>query len=335
MKKKILITGASGFIGSFLVEEAIQQGFEVYAGIRNTSKKTFLQEKGVTVLELDLSSLDALTQQLSGFMDMHGSFDYVVHNAGITQATRKQDFFTVNFGYTKNLINAIISSGMKLQKFSLISSLASFGPGDKHTFLPLQLSDIQQPVSDYGNSKLCAEQYLKSIPEFPYLIIAPSAVYGPRDKDFLRFAKLIDKGFELYIGSGKQMISLVYVKDLAGAVIQLLCIPAVNRSYIVSDGIHYNKDQLGDALKEILQKKIIKIKFPLTPFRLTVSVLEKTYRLFGGRTFLNLQKVDEISSANWTCDSNDVWCDLATTPQYFLKDGMRETIKWYKENRWL
>jgi len=237
------------------VEEAIHQGFEVYAGVRKTSPKTFLQQKEVSILELDLSSVDILKQQLSDFKKAHGSFHYVVHNAGITQARKKGDFSTVNFGYTKNLIDAIISSGMKLEKFSLISSLASFGPGDKHTFLPLQLLDIQEPLSDYGQSKLCAEQYLRSVPGFPYLIIAPTAVYGPRDKDFLQFVKLIDKGFEFYIGTGKQMISLVYVKDLARAVIQLLLTPAVNRSYFISDGIHYHKEQLGDTLKDILQKK--------------------------------------------------------------------------------
>ena len=335
MKKKILITGASGFIGSFLVEEAIHQGFDVYAGIRKTSSKIFLDQEGVSVLELDLSSVDELTIQLSEFRQLHGNFDYVVHNAGITKAPKKKDFFTVNFEYTKNLIDAIISSGMKLEKFSLISSLASFGPGDKYTFLPLQLLDLQQPLSDYGKSKLHAEQYLKSISEFPYLIIAPTAVYGPRDKDFLQLVKLINKGFEFYIGTGKQMISMVYVKDLARAVIKLLSIPEVNRSYIVSDGIHYHKEQLGNTIKEIMRKKAIKIKFPLAPFRLTVYVIEKTYKLFGRRPFLDLQKVDEISSANWTCDSKDVWCDLTTSPEYFLEEGMKETVTWYKENKWL
>ena len=335
MKKKILITGASGFIGSFLVEKAIQQGFEVYAGIRKTSSKLFLQQKEISFLELNLSSIDVLTQQLTDFRQMHGSFDFVVHNAGITQARKKKDFFTVNFEYTKNLIDAVILSGMKLEKFSFISTLATFGPGDKDSFLPLQQIHTQQPISDYGMSKLFAEQYLKSIPDFPYQIITPSAVYGPRDKDFLQFVKLIHKGFELYIGTGKQMVSLVYVKDLARAVIQLLLIPLINRSYLVSDGIHYSKEQLGNMIKYLLQKKTVKIKFPLTPFRFTVSAIEKTYLLFGRNPFLNLQKVDEISSVNWTCNSNEIWYDLATTPQYFLEEGMRETITWYKENKWL
>lgn len=335
MKKKVLITGASGFIGSFLTEEAIRQGFEVYAGIRKTSNKAFLQQRGVPVIELDLSSVAVLKQQLSGFMQQHGSFDYVVHNAGITRAGKTADFFIVNTWYTKNLVNAIIASGMKLQKFCFISSMAAFGPGDKNTFHPLQLSNAQQPISDYGKSKLYAEQYLASVPGFPYLVVSPSAVYGPRDKDFFQFVKLIDKGLEFYIGTGRQMISLVYVKDLARVVIQLLAVPAMNRRYLVSDRIHYNKEQLGSTIKELLQKNTIKVKLPLIPVRLGVAAIEKMYQLFGRRPFLNLQKITEISSANWTCNSNDLWSDLAASPQYPLWEGMKETIQWYQENKWL
>ncbi len=335
MKKKILITGASGFIGSFLVEEAISQGFEVVAGIRKSSSKTYLQQPDLTFLELDFSSLETLTNQFKEYQTSFGSFDFVIHNAGVTQAKQKDDFITVNLEYTKNLINAIIDSGMKLEKFSLISSLASFGPGNKKTFIPVQQSHEQKPITDYGNSKLLAEQYLKSAPNFPYQIIEPTAVYGPRDKDFLQFVQLVNKGFELYIGAHQQMISMIYVKDLARAVVQLLLCPSVNKSYIVSDGNSYQKDQLGDILKTILQRKVIKIKIPLIPIKLAVAAIEKTYQLFGKNPFLNLQKLNEISCANWTCISTDVWNDIGSQPAYYLEEGMKETVAWYQTNDWL
>ena len=167
------------------------------------------------------------------------------------------------------------------------------------------------------------------------MIIAPTGVYGPRDKDFLQFIKLINSGFELYLGAGKQMISMIYVKDLTRAVIELLKLPMVNQRYFVSDGIHYSKEKVGEIVKDVLQKKSVKLTLPLTPVILTVAGIEKIYSLFGKRPFLNQQKLAEISHPNWTCNSNDLWIDITSSPQYLLEEGMRETVSWYKENKWI
>ena len=232
MNNNLLITGASGFIGSHLVEEALQQGFEVFAGIRTTSSKQYLQDKRIHFSDLDLSNPVLLKEQLTAIKHLHGSFNYVIHNAGITRANSKADFLTVNCGYTQNLTEALIASEMIVQKFVLISSLAAYGPGNPNTFAPTEPGQAQKPISAYGKSKSCAEEYLRSTNNFPYLIINPTAVYGPRDKDFLQFVQLIQKGLEPYIGTGKQMVSMIYVKDLARAVISLLQTSSVNTSYI-------------------------------------------------------------------------------------------------------
>ena len=104
MKKKGLITGASGFIGSFLVEEALRQNYQVYAGIRKSSSKKFLQYDNLNFFELDFSSQELLTQNFKIFQEQQGNFDFVIHNAGITQAKKLEDFTTVNYQYTKNLV---------------------------------------------------------------------------------------------------------------------------------------------------------------------------------------------------------------------------------------
>jgi nucleoside-diphosphate-sugar epimerase len=336
MNNNILITGASGFIGSFLVEEALRKGYDVYAGIRRSSSKQFLQDKKIQFLELDFSSQATLEQQLTAFKQQNGGFDYVIHNAGITQAKRKEEFFTVNRDYTQNLVEALVGSGIELKKFVLISSLAAYGPGNRETFAPIHVAHKKQPVSVYGNSKLSAEEFIRTTNSFPYLIINPTAVYGPRDKDFLEFVKLINKGLEPYIGRNKQMISLIYVKDLARAVIGLLDTPSVNCSYIVSDGIDYNKEILGTTVKSLLNKKTLKIKIPELPIRIVITAIEKVHQLFWNRLpFLNIDKVNEISSPNWLCNSSQLWDDLTSAPNYFLEDGMKETVMWYKENGWL
>lgn len=336
MTKKILITGASGFIGSFLVKEALKQGFEVYAGMRPSSSKKYLQDPRINFIELDLSSENTLLQQLKSFQQTNGNIDFVIHNAGVTQAKKKIDFFTVNCGYTQNLHNALQSAEMRLEKFVLISSLAAFGPGNAETFSPIELSDKQTPITAYGKSKLCAEALIKSAQAFPYIIINPTAVYGPRDKDFLEFVKLINKGIEPYIGTNKQMISMIYVKDLTRAVISLLQTNYSNTSYIVSDSKAYNKEELGNIAKKILNKKTIRIKIPFFFIHFIIALIEKIQQLvFGSLPFLNTEKVNEISSPNWLCNSKEIWNDLASAPEYYLEQGLQETIEWYKINNWL
>src|SRR5947207_10984211 len=127
--KKILITGASGFIGSSLIEEGLRRGYEVYAGIRKTSSRNYLSDQRIKFFELDFSDASKLEKQVKEFSDAHGQFDFVIHNAGITKAKQISDYFTVNFQYTKHLVDALNESGNTPEKFVYMSSLAAIGPG--------------------------------------------------------------------------------------------------------------------------------------------------------------------------------------------------------------
>ena len=335
MKKKVLITGASGFIGSFLVVEALRQNYQVYAGIRKSSSKKFLQYDNLNFFELDFSSQELLTQNFKIFQEQQGNFDFVIHNAGITQAKKLEDFTTVNYQYTKNLVDALSAASHTPEKFVLISSLASYGPG-KTSMNPIQVSDEYKPISEYGKSKLKATEYVRSLSGFPHLVIHPTGVYGPRDKDFFQFIKLVSKGFEPYIGRHKQALSLIYVKDLARAVISLMSSSIVNSSYLLSDGQAYDKEEIGLEARRTLQKKTFRIKLPLKLVQMTVSGIDSVYRvLFNRLPFINRQKLDEISSANWLCNSDDIWKHINDKPDYNLQKGVAETIGWYKENNWL
>lgn len=335
MRKKILITGASGFIGSFLVEEALRNDMQVYAGVRSTSKLNFLQQPNIHLVILNLSSEQELIKTFSDFIATKGPLDYIIHNAGITHAQTKEEFFEVNYQYTKNLVNALTACQMPLEKFILVSTLATYGAGDVTTFLPIRLEDEEKPLSTYARSKQVADQLVRSITNFPVLILKPTAVFGPRDKDFLRVFKMTNSGYEFSIGRHRQMISLIYVKDFARAALMLLDSSCKGKTFLISDGADYTKEELNEAIRALLNKKTIRINIPLKFLQTSVKANEKLHALWGRLPFLHSEKLNEIAAANWLCDSRSVWQELHCAPQYNLLQGMEETLKWYKEKKWL
>ena len=143
--KKILITGASGFIGGFLVKEALNRGYETWAGVRSTSSRANLQDERIRFIDLKYSDRESLTAQLADFVREHGPWDYVIHNAGLTKTLDKRNFYRINAQNTANLIEALAASGCKPEKFLLMSSLSSYGRGDEKTFRPISLDDPQLP----------------------------------------------------------------------------------------------------------------------------------------------------------------------------------------------
>ena len=204
---KILITGASGFIGSFIVEEALRRGFETWAGVRSTSSRRYLQDGRIHFLDLDFSSESALTDALRGH-----DFDYVVHAAGVTKCLHRDDFMKVNYEGTKNLVNAILKLHMPIKRFVYMSSLSVFGAiKEKQPYQEIDENDTPRPNTAYGKSKLMAERFLDSIGnDFNYIVLRPTGVYGPREKDYFVMAKSIRDHLDFAVGYRRQDITYIY-----------------------------------------------------------------------------------------------------------------------------
>ena len=157
---KILITGASGFIGSFIVEEALRRGFETWAAVRKTSSREYLQDERIRLIELNLSSREQLVEQLRGHQ-----FDYVVHAAGVTKCLNKDDFRRINTEGTMHLVDALLELQMPLRRFVFVSSLSVFGAiREQQPYEAIRETDTPRPNTAYGRSKLAAEQYLEFLP---------------------------------------------------------------------------------------------------------------------------------------------------------------------------
>ncbi len=331
----ILITGASGFIGSFLVEEGMKRNFEVYAGIRKFSPKKYLQDPRIQFVEFDFSSRENIITTLEKCKSDGIRFRYIVHNAGITKASRKEDFYNVNCRNTQYFIEALKETGMIPEKFVYISSLAAYGPGDPVSLKPVMLSDDPKPIELYGRSKLEAEKYITALTDFPWIILRPTGVYGPKEKDYYIFFQTINRGLETYIGSSRQILTFIYVKDLARLVYDALISTHVRKAYFVSDGLEYDSKRFSEITKKVLNKKTIRITVPGGVVRRLAYGLEKIYSLWGSIPTLNTDKFNVLSSMNWRCEIEPLMRDFNFTAEYDLEKGVQETIEWYKKEKWL
>lgn len=126
--ESILITGASGFIGSFIVEEALKRKFGVWAGIRSSSSKQYLKNRKIHFLELDFAHPNELRAQLSGHKGTYNKFDYIIHCAGVTKCSDKKTFDYVNYLQTKYFVDTLKALNMVPKQFIYISTLSVFGP---------------------------------------------------------------------------------------------------------------------------------------------------------------------------------------------------------------
>lgn len=331
----VLVTGASGFIGSFLVEEGLRRGFQVYAGIRKSSSKVYLKDPEIRFIEFDFSTTDSIVRTIEFLKDQNIRFRYIIHNAGVTKAKNKEEFFNVNFHNTKNFIEALQNTGSVPEKFIFISSLAAFGPGDPVTMKPVMLSDEPKPIEIYGRSKLEAEKFITSLKDFPWLIVRPTGVYGPREKDYYIFFKTIKRGLEAYIGSSRQILTFIFIKDLIRIIFDMAQSPITHKAYFVSDGNEYDTQTFAAIAKKYLHRKTLKITVPGGIVRQLACILEKTFGLWGSIPTLNTDKYNVLKSINWRCEIEPLQHDFNFIANYDLDSGVRETIDWYKKEGWL
>ncbi|GAB6394224.1 MAG: NAD-dependent dehydratase [Bacteroidales bacterium] len=318
--KKVLITGASGFIGGFLVEEALGRGYETWAGVRAGSSRARLQDSRIRFIDLQYNDVAALTAQLKDFANEHGAWNYVIHNAGITKTSDKKKFFRVNAAYTGRLIEALAAADCKPEKFLLMSSLS-----------------VRNPDTAYGRSKLEAEKLLRNQTSFPYVILRPTGVYGPGDKDYFMAIKSIQSGFDFAAGFTPQRLTFIYVKDLAKVAFAVLeNASAVNTYFFVADGDVHTDAAFARLVQAALGKKRVwRIRVPLGLVYLICLLSEWIGKILGKSMTLNSDKYLILRQRDWTCDITPLRDAINFTAAYPLQRGLEESIAWYRKAGWL
>ena len=340
---RILITGASGFIGSFLVERALDLGFEVWAGVRASSSRKWLQDGRIRFIDLPLGHAAQLQQSLAAFQQAEGAWDYVVHAAGSTKARSEAEFLRTNLEGTKHLADSLRELGMTPRRFVFLSSLSVLGAPredralqqDGHCYAPMTAADAPQPNTAYGRSKLAAERYLQGLPDFPLTILRPTGVYGPREKDYFLMAKSIGRHIDFAVGYRPQEITFIYVRDLVEAVFASIRNGLPGQTYLLSDGHTYSSRAFSDLLQaELGVRRVLHVRAPLWLLRTVCAAGSAWAGLTGRMTALNNDKFNILKQRNWRCDIQPA-LDMGYVPRYGLAEGVRETVAWYKQEKWI
>ena len=323
-----MVTGATGFIGSHLVDALVQQGIHVKCLVRNKGHLGWVKDSPVEFVVGNCREKDSLKQ---GVLDV----DQVFHLAGVTAAVKEKSYFEVNAQGTENVIQACIANNTRLKKFIYLSSQAAAGPcrggGKKNE------SDPCEPVSAYGKSKLLGEKLaLSHSHELPLLILRPCAVYGPRDKGFYAVFKCLSRHIKPCLSDQDQHISMCYVQDLVRAI--LLAVEARTENgeiFFISDGHDYRMEDIGDIFAQAMEISARKFRLPKQMLFGLAFFAQCFSRITGKPSILSRGKVEEMICRNWLCDITKAKGLLGFEPHIPLARGAELALAWYKRENWL
>ena len=324
---KILLTGASGFVGSHILDSLRRRGLATALLLRPESSRRFIAPQ-LSGIELRTGSIDDPGSLQRAMADI----THVIHCAGATRASRTAGFYEVNQAGTRNVVNAVNQQG-RIQRLVHISSLAAAGPAQPEN--PAREQDPPRPVSEYGKSKLAGELEVRDHCRAEHVILRPSAVYGPRDAEFLRLFQAAKCHLLAKLGGG-QALSLVFVRDLAEAVVTCLDHPAAaGKTYFVAGREVVTARRMAEEVAAQMNVWTLPLPVPLALVWLMCLAQEIRTRLTGKPNVLSIQKFAELRAPGWVCDptllERDTGCVCPTT----LKTGVAETLSWYREQHWL
>jgi nucleoside-diphosphate-sugar epimerase len=313
---RILVTGANGFIGKVLCESLASTGHDVVACARNGGLAA--SSRYVHIPDIDRNT--DWQSALSGV-------GVVIHLAARVHVIRDESddpleaFREVNLHGTTNLARQAAAAGVR----RLVYVSSAKVNGEFTVGLPFRETDPPHPVDPYGISKWEAEQALRDISAetgMELVVLRPPLVYGPGVKaNFFRLLELVDRSVPLPLGSVANARSMVYVGNLADALIKCAMEPRVaGRTYMVSDGNDISTRQLVEMIAAAMDRPCRIFRFPLPLMRLGAKMLGKT------------SIVDRLTQS-LAVDSSSIRNDLTWSPPYTMAQGIEETVRWYQNSK--
>lgn len=323
---RILVTGATGFIGSHLVEALVARGQDVVCLIRPGRPRRFIGDLQVRWAVGSWEDPAFLEEALR-------DRELVFHVAGLTRAARRAEFYRVNHLGTRAVVRACCAAG-SVRRLVYVSSLAAAGPARDGG--PVREDDPPRPITDYGRSKLLGEEeVLAGAGQVPATIVRPPAVYGPRDGDLLAAFRAVRRGIVPVPVRGAS-IDLCHVSDVVAALLLVADGPeAANQTYFVAGDRPVSWEEAGEAIAAALGVRAVAIPVPpVAAFAVAVGA-ETWARLRGRAALLSRDKVRELGERHWTCDASKIRTALGFRPGIEVREGLRRTAEWYRQAGWL
>lgn len=319
----ILITGATGFVGSHLVEALGRRGIGARALVRASSDTSLLERHGIVGEVGDLLDAASLRRVV------HGA-DTVVHLAAATRALRPATFHRVNADGTRLLMQAMKAAGARRMVY--LSSLAAAGPA---TDGPVGPGDPAHPITAYGRSKLAGERACMAEPAIDTVVLRPPAVYGPGDRDLLTFFKLADRGVLPVLGSIHRRLQMIHASDLADAIVQAAVLTGATGVFHVAEPVAYTWERILELMRDAVGVPGRRIRVPGMLVRAAAAVTELAARFTRRPVIFDRDKAREILAAGWLCETDRAREELGFVARIPLPDGLRETADWYRTYGWL
>ncbi|AUX25856.1 epimerase [Sorangium cellulosum] len=329
---RVLVTGASGFLGSHVAEQLVQQGHGVVALVRRSSNTRFLASlRGV---ELVYGAVEDAESVRRAVVDTEG-VDAIVHSAGLVKARDEAEFFRVNVEGTRNMLEAA-KAAPSVKRFVFVSSLAAIGPSADGR--PVAPDARPSPVTRYGRSKLEAERLVLAEKDaLPVVVLRPPMIYGPRDQESFAFFQSVSRRFLPMLGDGRNTLSVIYATDAAAACIRALERDTPSgRAYFIDDGrVYVWRDMLADVEAALGARAFVRVGVPFSLMRGAALASEGLGRLTGKAVMLTRDKLNELAAPHWVCDSSEAQRELGFRPEVGWAEGTRRAVAWYREHGWL
>ena len=327
------VTGSRGFIGSHLVETLVARGIRVRRLMRAESTQELPVISGGAIEQVVVDYDDVRTLQRPGVLD---DADHVFHLAGVTKGVSQREFDAGNVVPTKRLLEALSAHPGKLKRFVLVSSQAAAGPA-RALDAPRDESRPDEPIEEYGRSKLEAERVVAShAGNVPFTIVRPSAVYGPRDRDFLTIFKQAVRGVGLYPASRDRYLSVIHVRDVVrGIIAAATSAQSVGGTYFLTAEPAVSWRDIYAAVAEAIGKPISEINIPQPLVDAAGMLGDVAAWVTGSAGLVTRQKIALSKAEYWVCTSAAAGRDFGFRARIGLREGMKETYRWYRESGWL
>jgi nucleoside-diphosphate-sugar epimerase len=324
---KVLLTGATGFVGSHVLDRLRERNLPTVVVVRQSSNTHFIRPNlgWAGLFYAGMADATSLGKAMNGVT-------HVIHCAGATKSTKISGFYEVNQAGTRAVVDAANAAGT-VERLLLVSSLAAAGPGTTEN--PMREDSPPAPVSDYGKSKLAGEEEVRNHCQSAFTIVRPPAVYGPRDDGFLPLFKAV-KSRLVPKPLVPQPLSLVFVRDLAGAIVHCLEHPrAAGQTYFAASPEAASAWEMSQAIAREMGKP--GVTFPLPRWLLWLSCMLNQARtaVTGRAHILSRQKFAEMKAPGWVCNAAKLERETGYVCRMKLEPGIRETVGWYRDHGWL